>query len=122
MPIRFISTFIIVIILDSITYLNLGLICSRKKLSYQITMVLSYLSFIFIDFMGEVIVGGIILARCLNIHYTQDYLNMFNIWVYDGIHNILLFLLYHIFLLILTTTIVYLIYRNKEGVLIEFEK
>lgn len=122
MPIRFILTFIIVIILDSITYLNLGLICSRKKLSYQITMVLSYLSFIFIDFMGEIIVGGIILARWLNIHYTQDYLNMFNIWVYSGVNNILIFLLYHIFLLILTTTIVYLIYRNKEGVLIEFEK
>ena len=119
---RFMLTYIVVIAIDSIFYVNLGLIYCRKKLSYAVTVVLSYLTFIGLEFMGECIIGGIILARLLDIHYTQDYFNLFNIWIYDGIHNLGLFLLYHLFLLISSTLIVYLLYRKKEGVLIECEK
>lgn len=118
----FMSYYLIGIILNSIFYMNLGIIFIKKNSNVFVAIILAFISFIILDIIGEGFIGGLILAKTFNIHHYQDLFNLFNVWVYDGIKNLNLCILYYIALLFITGLIVYLQYRKKEDVLIETEK
>jgi len=118
----FIFTYIINLFFHSILYINIGLIFCKKNSNFIATIILSYISYIVLDIILEVFVGGLFFAKLLNIHNVSILLNLFNFWVYDGVSNLILSIVFSIMLSILSTFIVFGIYKNKEGVIIESEK
>lgn len=118
----FMLYYLIGIILNSIFYMNLGIIYIKKNSNVFVAIILAFISFIMLDIIGEGFIGGFLLAKTFNIHHYQDLFNLFNVWVYDGIKNLNLCMLYYIALLFITGLIICLQYRKKEDVIIETEK
>ena len=55
--------------------------------------------------------------------YNKDYyFNLFNIWTYTYIENLYITVLFSVLLVIISFTILYIKYKDKEGVMIEIEK
>ena len=50
------------------------------------------------------------------------YFNLFNIWTYTYIENLYITVLFSVLLVIISFTILYIKYKDKEGVMIEIEK
>lgn len=128
-PVKYISIiwifmliYILNIWLQSIFYINVGLIISKKHSSFLITVILSFISFIIMNIIFEVFIGNLLLARILNIHNVTDTLNLFNYWIYDGINNLWLSILFSLLLCVGSLVVFYFTYKNKEGVVIEGEK
>lgn len=119
---RFMLVYLIGMILNSIFYTNLGLIYCKKNSNFFVSVILSFLTFIGIDIFTECFIGGILLARILDIHQMQDTLNLFSIWTYNGVKSLSFCLIYYLLLTSISTFMVYLTYRNKEMVLYETEK
>ena len=120
--IKFMFCYLAGIILNSIFYLNLGIIFVKKNSNIFVSIILAFISFIVIDIIGEGFIGGLLFAKILGIHHYQDFFNLFNVWVYDGIKNLGLCLLYYLALSIISCLVVYFYYKNKEDVIIEIEK
>lgn len=120
--VQFMIIFLIGIILNSIFYVHLGIIFSKKNANFLVSTILAFITFIGIDIIGECFVGGILLPRIFDIHYTQDIFNLFNAWCYDGISNPIFCLIYYTFLVLVSGLIIYIIYKKKEDVIIEIEK
>ena len=114
-------TYLIVILLHSILYANVGLLCTKKNSNFLVTIILSYIMFIALDIFMEVLIGNLFLAKILNIHNITDSLNLFNIWVYDNVISLPFMIFYSLFLVIVSCLVVLIRYRNKEGVIIESE-
>ena len=118
----FIIPFIINIVLNSIFYANLSLIPIRKAKNYILNVIASYILFIFCDIIFEVLIGIIIFEKYLNISGASNLFSLFNYWVYVGNINVWIHTIYYSFLALMSYMIVRLIYRKKEGVIIDSEK
>ncbi len=118
----FMSVYVINLALQSILYVNLGLLYCKKYSNFLINLILSYLSFIALDIIVEVFVGNLLLARILNIHNITDSLNLFNFWTYYNVISLPFSIIYSLILVVLSFLTLIFIYKNKEGVLIESEK
>lgn len=123
--IPFIFIYILNIVLNSWFYVNLSLIPIKKNFNLIVSVLSSYILFLFCDIFLEVIVGVIIFEKYLQIHQASNIFNLFNYWVYDGINKIsslTIFTIYNLVIVIISFVILYIIYRNKEDVVIESEK
>lgn len=118
----FMVQYILNLFLFSFTYMNIVFICSSKNSNMFVTMIYSYLCYFIIDIIGEIFIGGLLFGRILKIYSVANYLNLFNSWQYFDCTSILYLNLYPLFLVIITSFIVYLLYKNKEKVIIENEK
>lgn len=118
----FMLTYFINLILQSILYLNVGLIYCKKYSNFLISLILSYLTFIILDIFLEVFIGNLLFARILNIHNITDSLNLFNFWTYHNVISLQFSIIYSLFLCILSLVMIMLIYKSEEGVIIEIEK
>lgn len=121
----FIFIYIFNIILNSWFYVNLALIPIKKNFNLVVSNLSSYILFLFCDIFLEVIVGVIIFEKYLKIHHASNIFNLFNYWVYDGIievSSLTIFTIYNLGIAIISFIILYIIYRDKEDVIIESEK
>lgn len=118
----FMFTYVFVIFLHSILYMNLGLLFCKKNSNSLVSIVLGYLSFIVIDIFMEILLGDIILSMLLNIRNLTDSFNLFNIWKYDNVKSLGLVIGYSLTLVVCTTLLLIKKYKNKESVVIEIEK
>lgn len=116
----FMVVYLIVIWLHSVFYVNLALIFSKKNSNLFIVIILSYLSFMGIEFILTLI--GAFFARILDIHYVTEKLNLFNIWGYKQSFPLPFVILYALALVCITGIIVYFLYRNKEEVILVNEE
>lgn len=118
----FMFTYVFVIFLHSILYINLGLLFCKKNSNVLVSIVLGYLFFIVLDIVMEILLGNIILSLLLNLRNLTDSFNLFNIWVYDNVKSLWLVIGYSFALVFSTTLLLIKTYKNKESVLIEIEK
>lgn len=121
----FMSVFILNILFSSLFYANLSLISIKKSHNYIVSVIVSYLLFIFCDIVLEVLIGGLILEKYAHLSQAPNIFSLFSCWVYDGIYDTSSISLYTIncFLLaVVSLIVVAYIYRNKEEVIIESEK
>lgn len=114
----FVLISIILSIAFSIFILNIGLIATRYCKKFSIAMIVSYLLFISFAIISEIMIGSIV-NKIINIDGIYNSFSIFNMVILDG--NILIISIYAFILLILTTMIVILSYKNKEKVLREYE-
>lgn len=105
-------------IIFSIFIINISLVVTRYCKKFSISIVLSYLIFILYSIVSELLIG-IVVENILPYPGTLNSFSIFNMVILDG--NILIISIYAFILLILTTMIVILSYKNKEKVLREYE-
>ena len=118
----FMLTYLVVLWLHSILYINIGLIVCRKKYNFLVTVILSYIYYIILAIILESVVGNLILARILGVHNISDTLNIFNIWLYDNVTSLGLVVIYTLILILISFIVLYKGYKDKEGVIIDVEK
>lgn len=119
--VKFIFVFFLNIFLHSIFYVNLSLICCRRKSNLPISITKSYILFISLEIFIEVLVCGLFFSRFLNIHNTTNLLSLTGAMMYDNV-NLNYTIYYSVFLVIISSFVLYFNYKNKERVLIEIEK
>lgn len=119
-PIVNIVTIALNLTLLAIACINVGLILSKKEKSYFLTVILSFLILIAYQIIAEVVIG-VNLTDLTGILFFANGVNFFCFWYYDGTSPLSQFL-YGMFLVIITTIILYFVYRKKEGVIIASEK
>ncbi len=117
----FIIVFILNIILNSLFYANLSLISIKKSHNYIVSVIVSYLLFIFCDVILEILIGSLLLEKYAHLSQAANLFSLFNYWVYDT-PSIFLYTIYCFLLAVVSLIFVVFVYRNKEGVIIESEK
>lgn len=117
-------TYTINLILLGLFYINIALIVAKKNSNLFVTLVQSYLVFIVVGIFTEVICGEGLehLFPILKSYYLCNSLSVFNFWVYDNVISLPFMFLFAFILLLSSTIIVFLKYRNKESVNLEIDK
>lgn len=123
LPIYFI-VYTINLILVGIFYINIAIIVAKKNSNLFVTLVQSYLIFIIVGIMTEVIVGTGLesLFPQLKAYYLANSLSIFNFWVYSNVMSLWFMFLFAFILFAISTIILFLKYRNKESVCLEIDK
>jgi hypothetical protein len=121
--IEYIYVFLIVyflnLLLHSIFYINIALFSIRKNYNIYVSILFSYITFLFVNVFFEVIIGSAILPKVFNIHNMADTFSLFNIWLYDNVISLSFYIIYSLLLVLLSLYVLYKWYSNKEKVLNE---
>lgn len=120
--IPFMLIFIVNLIFNNLFYVHIALITVKKNSNFIVSILSSYLIFIFCDIILEIFIGIFIGELLLNISHASSLFNLFNYWVYSDIPNIWIYILYCFMLALGSFIIFYLIYGKKEDVIIASEK
>ena len=120
-PIFYIFTVLYRVFVAGIIYTNFSLIVARKNHNFYIANILSYLLFIGTEAVLEGL-GDYIFYEFFNIDSMVIYINMINVFNLNLGKGIIALYLPLTIILIATSIIVYLKYRNKEKLIIDCEK
>lgn len=119
---QFLIVYVLNIILHSIYWINLGFIMAKKSRNIIVTLISTYIIYIIITMIGEVVVGGYILTLWLGFRGASFYFLLGSIWSYESIGSLLLMIIYSMSLALISFLILLKLYRKKEEVIIENEK
>ena len=120
-PIFYIFTVLYRVLVAGMIYTNFSLIVARKNHNFYIANILSYLLFIGTEVVFEGL-GDYIFYEFFHIDSMVIYINMLNIFNLNLGNGIIALYLPLTIILIVTSIIVYLKYRNKEKLIIDCEK
>lgn len=120
-PIFYIFTVLYRVLVAGMIYTNFSLIVARKNHNFYIANILSYLLFIGTEVVFEGL-GDYIFYEFFHIDSMVIYINMLNIFNLNLGKGIIALYLPLTIILIVTSIIVYLKYRNKEKLIIDCEK
>lgn len=121
-PYLYIITLIIKPLLISIIYINISLIIARKNHKFYLSVILSYLLFIAIEIFLEGVIGNIIFNNLLKIDSMIIYTNLINIFSLNLSKGYIAIYTPLIIILIITSIIVYIMYKDKEKLIIDCDK
>ena len=116
----FLITYFINMFLHGILWINLSYMVVKKSKNFILTIILTFMLYIGIEVVFQIFIGQIpqIFGIGKNI---INYVMMFNIWNYKNVDNIFIKLLMTIIYLLISFTLLKIIYKNKEEVIIENE-
>lgn len=120
-PILFIFIYLINLILTNLIYINICILVSRKYHSYFISVILSFLLIIGLQLFLEIVVGGII---CRTIFKTEIGIlfNIMNAIPFNDYYGVAWPLVFSFSMNLIIIFIIYLVYKNKEKLIIDCEK
>lgn len=113
--------YIFIIILNTIFYINITLIVSNKCKNVWLSITTSYLVYIFLALISEIFIGSLIFSILLKLPQYSGIFNLFGFWIPIDTPNINLVLIYYLILSILSIFVSYIIFKNKELVVISNE-
>ena len=119
-PIIFIILYILCIFLFFIFFTNLGLIVVRKNHNIIVVIIESFLLFIVVDIILELLLG-VIISNILFNGFSSRF-NIVNILNIGYAQNVFEMLLLPISLVIISFILVIIIYKKKEKFIIDCEK
>lgn len=119
-PYLYTFTYIIEIILFCLFFININLLIARKNHNLIIVLIESFLIFIGIDILFEVIFGNII-SKLIYDGFSSRF-NIVNILSAGYATNLIEMLILPIILYIISFIILYFVYKNKEKFIIDIEK
>ncbi len=120
-PIFYIFTVLYRVLVAGMIYTNFSLIVARKNHNFYIANILSYLLFIGTEAVLEGL-GDYIFYEFFHIDSMIIFINMINVFNLNLGKGIIALYLPLTIILIVTSIIVYLKYRNKEKLIIDCEK
>lgn len=119
-PGLFIMCYIFNLWLISIFFINVGLIFINKNKNFILMVLFSFLSIMTFQIIFEVFLG-MFLSNLFNNYLFLNLFSIYNLWVYSNT-DLLGVTIYVISLVIISSIMVYLTFKNKEKVVIENEK
>lgn len=120
----YIFSYITNLLILSIYYINLGLIYIKKSFNLLFTLALAFLTHIIIDIFNSVVIGAFgeyLFGDSLPRGWTNS-MSLNNFWVYDNVISLEFMRLYAIFLAVSSFIVVFIRFKNREGVLIDSER
>ncbi len=120
-PILFIIVYVFNIFIHSLLYVNIGLLIVRKYNNYFIAVISSFLMFIGIEAILEILFNGIIFTSILKSSWGHNF-NIINMLALNDQEGIYTSLIVPFILLIISYIALHILYNNKEKLVIYSEK
>ncbi len=117
----FFVCYIMNFLVQSILYINLGLICLRKSKNIIITILETYLLFIGIEIFLEIFINEFILYNIFGINLF-GFLNILDIYTFSYTIGLIPYLALSFTITLLSLIAVKILYKNKEKTFIEWER
>ena len=117
-PYLFLTVYLLNIVFLSIIYVNICLCVFRKYHNFWVALILSILCFVGIDVLLEIIVGKVLFNLILGADKSAIF-NIMNIFNLNDSGGILPVISFSFIIAIISTIIVFLMYRNKEKLVID---
>lgn len=119
---QFILVFLLTFIFHGMFWVNIGYIVAKRSKNIVITVVGSFIAYIVIFAISDIIIGAYLLEKTLHIKSGLYLVNFGNIWTYYDIHNLWIPLIYGLLLFISSLLVLIKTYKNKEDVIVVSEK
>lgn len=120
-PMLFIIFYAIYMIICSITFVNISLLVARFQQKFIPCVILSYIVYFAIEIFLETVISIILFTKVLKSGMGILF-NILNIFTFNDSYGIPTLLLVSSSLAIISFGLVYLVYRNKEKLVIQCEK
>ncbi len=120
-PMLFFITYLLNIWIHCMLYLNIGLIVVRKYHHYFVSLMLSFLAILGLEVILEVGFGWIIVTLILHADYSVIF-NIMNMMTFNDTCGFATCMIVPTIVMIFTSIMVYLCYRNKEKLIMDCEK
>lgn len=121
-PYFYITTIVLRALILGIIYANIALIVSRKNHNFYIAVILSYLASVGTEIILEGVIGRLIFYEIFKIDSMMIYINIVNILSLNLEKGYLCIYLPLILILVVSTFIAKLMYKNKEKLIIDCDK
>lgn len=118
-PILFMTCVIANLFFMSIFYINIALLYIRSNKNYIVSMIESSITYYFLYFVYVYVIAGILLKKIKN---ADSYFNFIDMYSYHDVKWITLFTFLCFLTAVISSLIIYLIYKNKEKTLIKLEQ
>lgn len=120
-PALFVSTYLLYMVLCSIIFVNIVLIVAHKQHKIIPCIIFSYITYYAVEIFLELVISGLLFTKILKTDLGLLF-NIMNIFSFHDGHGIPLLLLVTVLFVMISFGFVYLIYRNKENLVIQCEK
>jgi len=120
-PGLFIISYLIYMVLVSVTFVNISLIVARFQQKFIPCIILSYIFYFAIEIFLETVIGILLFTNILKSNFGIMF-NILNIFSFHDSYGIPALLLINICFALVSFGFVYLAYRNKEKLVIQCEK
>lgn len=117
----FILAYLFNVLVHSFLYINIGLCVTRKYHNYFVAVILSFLIYISIEAFLEIAINGILFTSILKSGFGIVF-NIMNMLAFNDSYGIILTIMVPFILMIVSFIFVYVLYKNKEKMIIECEK
>ena len=120
-PWLFILVYLINLILTNLIYINISILISRKYHNYFISVILSFLVIIGLQLFLEIVMDGIICGIILHSEFGIIF-NIINAIPFNDSYGLVWPLVFSLSMNLIIIFIIYLVYKNKEKLIIDCEK
>lgn len=121
---QFYGIYLLNLIFIGIFFINIALIICKKNNNLFIALIQSYLIYIIIDIILSILCVNILLKLFPSLVGSDLPLSLDinSFWVYDSVISLWFMICFAFLLCVISTIVLYIKYRNKEGVMIEIDK
>lgn len=119
-PLLFVALYLIIIFLYGVFITNLGLIVCRYIKKFSLFVIANYIVFMILENIFNFFVAPFV-KMITNYDRMMNGFSILNFYYLDGIPSLLWEFTWVIFLIVITSLIVYKIYSNEEEVLMDYE-
>lgn len=120
-PFAFIALYSLNLLMYSITFVNMGLICSKKKPRYLLSIIFTYIIYVLIQLFFELIINDYILISIFHTEFGYIF-NIMNMFIFSDQFGLTNLLIFSFIIMVLSFFGLYFSYRNKEKFIIDIEK
>lgn len=120
-PWLFILVYLINLTLTNLIYINISILVSRKYHNYFISVILSFLVTIGLQLFLEIVVNGIICGIIFHSEFGIIF-NIINAIPFNDSYGLCWPLVFSLSMNLIIIFIIYLVYKNKEKLIIDCEK
>lgn len=119
-PYLFMIIYFVILFLFGIIIINFGLICTRYLKRFSLISISSFLLFIFIENINNLLIAPLI-ADLSGIEEMMNGLSIYNLYYLNSIPSLIWEVTFAITFVIITTLFVFLSYRSEEKVVLEYD-
>lgn len=119
-PIIFILMYIINLFVHSILYVNISLCIARKHHNLFVAVILSLLTIIGIEAIMEIVIGAIIFSVIFHSDLGMIF-NIINFFSFNDVFGFGICMIVPFVLMVISFVVLYLLYKNKEQLIIDCE-
>lgn len=119
-PYLFMIIYLFLLILFGIIIINIGLCFVRFIKKFYLVVIISFISFIFIENVNNLLIAPIV-AKITGIAKMMNGFSLYNIYYINSCPSFIWEIIFTLILFSLSTIVVFMIYSKKENVVLDYE-